>query len=73
MNKIISFCRICTNFVDIAASGEHHKSPANHLEINYYVNFLGHLGSIGSKMKFWHPIEEIKILGTVLKLPAKEH
>ena len=36
------------------------KSRPHHLGINYYVNFLGHLG-----------IKKIKILRAILKLPAK--
>ena len=35
---------------------------SHHLGANYYVNFLGHLGSI-----------EFQLKGAVLELPAKQH
>jgi hypothetical protein len=44
--------------------------------MNYYVNFLGRLGSNGFQLnKGLAPfaIEKIIILGAVLELPAKQH
>ena len=50
---------------------------SHHLEMNYYVNFLGRLGSNRFQLKNEGlaplAIEKIKILGAVLELPAKQH
>ena len=40
--------------------------------MNYYVNFLGHLGSNGFHGLAPMAIEKIKIMGAVLELPAKQ-
>ena len=46
---------------------------ARHLEISYYVNFLGRLDSNIFQLKYTMAIEKIKILGAILELLAKQH
>ena len=68
INNVVYFNKGIDNCSDAAHS--------HHLGINYYVNFLGHLGSNGFQLKGRFgtmAIEEIIILGAVLELPAEQH
>jgi hypothetical protein len=53
------------------------QDHAHHLGMNYYVNFLGRLGSNGFQKKNEDlapmAIEKIKIPGAILEQPARQH